>query len=127
MMQMAVLIKSRKSGSEKGKSIILEGVYFNTGSASLNPNSMTILDKVDLHFVGYLCNRSGESGDIPIILVSYQRNMSFKEQGDEVKIYLMSKGSMHQSPHRGFGPENPIATQQPKDGVPGIGRMNFSG
>jgi len=111
---------------EKGKSIILEGVYFNTGSASLNPNSMTILDKVvrtlldnpgiEVEIRGYTDNTG-----------SYQRNIELsKERADAVKIYLMSKGiDAIKVRTRGFGPENPIATNSTKDGRARNRRIEF--
>ncbi|OGB60136.1 MAG: hypothetical protein A2Y94_12185 [Caldithrix sp. RBG_13_44_9] len=111
---------------EKGKSVILEGVYFNTGSASLNPNSMTILDKVvrtlvdnpgiEVEIQGYTDNTG-----------SYQRNMELsKQRADAVKIYLMGKGiDAIRIRTRGFGPENPIAPNSTKDGRARNRRIEF--
>jgi outer membrane protein OmpA-like peptidoglycan-associated protein len=111
---------------EKGQSIILEGVYFNTGSAALNPNSMFILDKVvrtlqdnpgiEVEIRGYTDNTG-----------SYQRNIQLsKDRAEAVKIYLMNKGiDARKIRTHGFGPEDPVAPNNTREGRARNRRIEF--
>lgn len=111
---------------EKGKSVILEGVYFNTGSAALNPNSMAILDKVvrtlrdnpeiEVEIRGYTDNTG-----------SYNRNVELsKQRAESVKLYLMNNGiDAARIRTRGFGPEDPIAPNTTAEGRARNRRIEF--
>ncbi len=125
-MTTGVPIKKPEIAVEKGKSIILEGVYFNTGSAALNPNSMTILDKVvrtmkenpeiEVEIRGYTDNTG-----------SYNRNVELsKQRAESVKLYLMNKGiDAARIRTRGFGPEDPIAPNTTAEGRARNRRIEF--
>ncbi|MBN2366449.1 MAG: OmpA family protein [Calditrichaeota bacterium] len=111
---------------EKGESIILEGVYFATGSAELTQNSRTILDKVVrtlkenpkivVEIRGYTDNTG-----------SYQTNMRLsRARADAVKIYLINNGiDASRVRTRGFGPENPIAPNTTRQGRAKNRRIEF--
>ena len=111
---------------DKGKSIILEGVYFATGSAQLEPNSMVILDKVyrtmqdnselEVEIRGYTDNTG-----------KYEKNVKLsKARAESVKAYLVSKGiATYRILTRGYGPENPIAPNTSKEGRAKNRRIEF--
>jgi outer membrane protein OmpA-like peptidoglycan-associated protein len=111
---------------EKGKSIVLEGVYFASGSAQLEPNSMVILDKVyrtmldnpelEVEIRGYTDNTG-----------KYDRNVKLsKNRAESVKNYLVSKGiATYRILTKGFGPEDPIAPNSTKEGRAKNRRIEF--
>lgn len=111
---------------EKGEAVVLEGVYFATGKADLTQNSRFILDKVvrtlrenpkiEVEIRGYTDNTGG-----------YQLNMRLsKQRADAVKIYLLNQGiDAVKIRTRGFGPENPIATNHTREGRAKNRRIEF--
>jgi outer membrane protein OmpA-like peptidoglycan-associated protein len=111
---------------EKGESIVLEGVYFATGSANLTPNSKSILDKV----VRTLQNNPKIEVEIrghTDITGSYQTNMRLsQERADAVKIYLMNNGiDAMRIRTKGYGPDNPIAPNSTREGRAKNRRIEF--
>ncbi len=111
---------------EKEKSLVLPGVYFQTGSANLDPNSEDILDQVvttlrdnpqiDLEIRGYTDN----SG-------TFKRNVQLsKQRAESVKNYLVRHGIL---PDRlraqGFGPQNPVAPNSTPEGRARNRRIEF--
>lgn len=111
---------------EKGEAIVLEGVYFSTGSAYLTANSAFILDKVvrtlkenpeiEVEIRGYTDNTG-----------SYETNMKLSQRrADAVKIYLLNKGiDAARIRTRGYGPENPIAPNTTREGRAKNRRIEF--
>ncbi len=111
---------------EKGKTIILKGIYFRTGSAELDPNSEDILDDVAetlqknpqiyVEIRGYTDNTGG-----------YERNIRLsKERAETVKMYLMTKGiDASRLTTKGFGPEDPVASNATKEGRAKNRRIEF--
>jgi outer membrane protein OmpA-like peptidoglycan-associated protein/opacity protein-like surface antigen len=111
---------------EKGESIILEGVYFTSGSAYLTANSRFVLDKVvrtlqankdiEVEIRGYTDNTG-----------RYETNMRLSQQrADAVKIYLMNNGiDAYRIRTKGFGPENPIAPNSTREGRSKNRRIEF--
>jgi outer membrane protein OmpA-like peptidoglycan-associated protein len=111
---------------EKGESIVLEGVYFATGSANLTENSRIILDKV----VRTLQNNPQIEVEIrghTDITGSYQTNMRLsQERADAVKIYLMNNGiDALRIRTKGYGPDNPIAPNTTREGRAKNRRIEF--
>lgn len=111
---------------DKGKSIVLEGVYFATGSANLTNNSKAVLDKVvrtlkenqeiEVEIRGYTDNTG-----------SYETNLALSQKrADAVKVYLMSNGiDASRIKAIGFGPENPIAPNTTREGRAKNRRIEF--
>ena len=111
---------------EKGEAIILDGVNFATGSANLTENSKTILDKVvrtmtknpdlELEIRGYTDNTG-----------SYNGNMKISQRrAESVKNYLVGMGiESSRLATQGFGPENPIAPNDTREGRAQNRRIEF--
>jgi outer membrane protein OmpA-like peptidoglycan-associated protein len=109
-----------------GQSIVLEGVNFASGSADLTANSERILEKVatDMHkypeieieIRGYTDNTGSYQGNIRIS----------QRRADTVKQFLVRQGI---APYRiitkGFGPENPIAPNETREGRAKNRRIEF--
>jgi outer membrane protein OmpA-like peptidoglycan-associated protein len=111
---------------KKGEAIILEGVYFATGSARLEPNSMVILDKVYRTLL--------ENSEIEVeirgftdITGKYESNVKLsKNRAESVRMYLINKGiAAYRILSRGYGPENPIDTNATKEGRARNRRIEF--
>lgn len=111
---------------EKGESIVLEGVYFSSGSANLTSNSKAVLDKVvrtllenpeiEVEIRGYTDNTG-----------NYENNIKLSQQrADAVKIYLMNNQiDAARIRTKGFGPENPIAPNDTREGRAKNRRIEF--
>jgi outer membrane protein OmpA-like peptidoglycan-associated protein len=111
---------------EKGEAIILEGVTFATGSANLTLDSRTILDKVvrtmkehteiEVEIRGYTDNTG-----------SYQGNVKLsKRRAESVRDYLVNNGIVfYRIGTKGFGPEDPIAPNNTRDGRAKNRRIEF--
>ena len=111
---------------EKGQAIVLDGVNFATGSAKLTPNSKTILDKVvrtmtqnpdlEVEVRGYTDNTGSYSGNMKIS----------KRRAESVKAYLVENGiDAARISAVGFGPEDPIAPNDTRDGRAQNRRIEF--
>ena len=109
-----------------GQSIVLEGVNFASGSAELETNSRRILDKVvenmakypdiEVEIRGYTDNTG-----------SYQGNLNIsKRRADSVRDYLVSQGiASYRIVTKGLGPENPIASNNTREGRAQNRRIEF--
>jgi outer membrane protein OmpA-like peptidoglycan-associated protein len=111
---------------EVGQSIVLEGVNFASGSAELEPNSRRILDNVtqilrnnpeiEVEIRGYTDNTG-----------SYQGNINISQRrADTVKNYLVQQGiPSNRVFTRGYGPDNPIASNATAEGRAKNRRIEF--
>lgn len=97
--------------------IVLEGVYFDTGSAKIKPESYPVLDsnvaklkkKSDQHVtvVGYTDNVGKEASNIKLS----------EARAASVKAYMVEKGiDAGRISSKGMGPANPIADNKAKEG-----------
>ncbi len=111
---------------EKGKAIVLEGVNFKTGSAELLPESIPILEKVvktlkeNPEIVVEIRGYTDNTG-------SYKANMKLSQaRADAVRMYLIRNGiSPDRVSAKGYGPENPIAPNDTKEGRAKNRRVEF--
>ena len=111
---------------EKGQAIVLEGIYFASGSAKLDPNSEVTLGKVvrtlnenkgiEVEIRGYTDNTG-----------KYENNVKLSQaRAESVKFYLIKNGiDATRIKAQGFGPENPIAPNDTKDGRAKNRRIEF--
>ncbi len=111
---------------EKGQAIILEGVTFASGSARLTSSSMNILDKVlrtltentkiEVEIRGYTDNTGRYEGNVRLS----------KARADAVRNYLTQNGvAAYRIQTKGFGPEDPIAPNDTRDGRARNRRIEF--
>ena len=111
---------------EKGKTIVLEGVHFASGSAKLTPDSKQTLDKV--------VNTLKENPEIQVEIRGYTDNTgSYKvnmrlsqKRAEAVRDYLVEHGidgSRIQA--KGYGPANPIADNSTPEGRAKNRRIEF--
>jgi outer membrane protein OmpA-like peptidoglycan-associated protein len=111
---------------EVGKTIVLEGVYFLNGKATLTANSKTILGKV--------VRTMQENPDIEVEIWGFSDNRGnynfnvklSKRRAESVRTYLMKNGIYgSRISTKGFGPENPIAPNNTKEGRAKNRRIEF--
>ncbi|MCB0261065.1 MAG: OmpA family protein [Calditrichae bacterium] len=111
---------------EVKKPIALDGIYFRSGSAELDPNSESILDKVfetlndnpdiEVEIHGHTDNTGG---------ADLNRRLSQK-RAESVKAYLVDKGiSATRMTAKGFGPDRPIAPNDTPAGRAKNRRIEF--
>lgn len=109
-----------------GQAIVLEGVFFASGSATLSPDSRYTLDKVvrtmrdmselEVEIRGYTDNTGSYQGNV---------NLS-KRRAESVKEYLVRNGiAPYRIVTKGFGPEDPIAPNTTRDGRAKNRRIEF--
>jgi outer membrane protein OmpA-like peptidoglycan-associated protein len=111
---------------KKGEAVVLEGVFFMTGSAELTPESQSTLDKVvrtlrdnpeiEVEIRGYTDNTG-----------PYEYNLTLSQQrADSVKQYLVDNGiAEYRIGTKGFGPENPVASNDTREGRAKNRRIEF--
>ena len=97
--------------------MVLEGVNFASGSAKLTAGSLAILDKgvrtlrdnpgIEIEIRGYTDNTG-----------KYESNVKLSQsRADAVKTYLIENGiDSARIKTKGFGPEDPIAPNDTKEG-----------
>ena len=111
---------------EQGKAIVLEGVNFDTGKATLKAESETPLNKVlstlkdnpeiEVEIRGYTDNQ-GEP--------EMNRDLS-QRRADTVKAWLVERGiAAGRVQTRGFGPDNPVADNGTPEGRAQNRRIEF--
>ncbi len=99
------------------KTLILEGVNFETGKSVLTPESETILngvaeslvanDSIRVQVTGHTDNTGG---------LALNRRLS-RSRADAVRTYLVSRGvAEDRLTARGFGPDQPVASNKTVDG-----------
>jgi outer membrane protein OmpA-like peptidoglycan-associated protein len=99
------------------KTLILEGVNFETGKSTLTPESETILngvaeslvanDSIRVQVTGHTDNTGG---------LALNRRLS-RSRADAVRTYLISRGvAENRLTARGFGPDQPVASNKTADG-----------
>jgi len=102
---------------EKNAPIILEGVNFETASATLTAGAKEVLDKVQRTLVeypqmvlevrGYTDNLGGKAANVKLS----------QRRADAVKAYLTGKGiAATRIQTKGFGPDNPVAPNTTPEG-----------
>ena len=111
---------------KKGQAIVLKGVTFASGSALLTPESKQILEKVvrtllenkeiEVEIRGYTDNTG-----------SYETNVRISQQrADAVREYLVANGvPFSRIKTMGFGPANPIAPNNTREGRAKNRRIEF--
>ena len=111
---------------QKGQAIVLPGIQFKTGSAVLTASSKTILDKVvrtlqdnpeiEVEVRGYTDNTG-----------NYDNNVKLsKQRAEAVKKYLVDNNiESSRIKTAGFGPDNPIAPNDTKEGRRKNRRIEF--
>jgi len=111
---------------EKGKAIVLEGIHFATGSSKLTADSKTILEKV--------LRTLQENPEIAVEIRGYTDNTGRYEtnvklsqkRADAVRDYLIANGiDASRVQAKGFGPENPIASNKTRAGRAQNRRIEF--
>lgn len=111
---------------EAGASLVLEGVNFASGSTELTAASLVILDKVvrtmsqnkniEIEIRGYTDNTGSYEGNV---------NLS-KRRANAVKDYLIYQGiESFRIQTKGFGPEDPIAPNNTREGRAKNRRIEF--
>ncbi len=97
--------------------LVLEGVTFATGSATLTQNAQTILDRVAQSLNGNPDVRV-EIGGHTDATGSRTLNINLSQsRADAVRTYLVQRGvAMNRLATRGYGPDNPIASNQTASG-----------
>lgn len=125
--KIADAVKLVQSLTEKSaKSIVIEGITFEYGKATLTAQAMEILDgvagilnahrEINLRINGYTDNTGN---------ASINRKMSLV-RAKEVRNYLIGKGIDGKRLFaQGFGPEHPIATNKTEDGRAKNRRVEF--
>jgi OOP family OmpA-OmpF porin len=96
---------------EEQTTVVLRGVTFATGSAALTQNARTILDEVAQTLVANAAIRV-EIGGHTDATGSRALNVRLSQsRADAVRAYLVQRGvAMPRLTTRGYGPDNPIAT-----------------
>ncbi len=99
------------------ETLVLVGVTFATGSASLTQNAQTILDRVAESLIGNPDVRV-EIGGHTDATGSRTLNLNLSQsRADAVRAYLVQRGvAMSRLTTRGYGPDNPIASNQTASG-----------
>jgi outer membrane protein OmpA-like peptidoglycan-associated protein len=99
------------------KTLILEGVNFETGKSTLTPESEAILNGVAESLVANDTIRvqvTGHTDNTGSLAVN--RRLS-RARADAVRSYLISKGvAEDRLTSRGFGPDQPIASNKTAEG-----------
>ncbi len=99
------------------KTLILEGVNFETGKSTLTPESETILNGVAESLVANDSIRvqvTGHTDNTGSLAVN--RRLS-RARADAVRTYLISRGvAEDRLTARGFGPDQPVASNKTADG-----------
>ncbi len=109
-----------------GEGIILEGVNFASGSVELTPNAMRILDEVlrtmqdypdiEVEIRGYTDNTGSYAGNVRLS----------QKRADAVRDYLVQNGVPFSRVRAiGFGPENPVASNDTPEGRAKNRRIEF--
>jgi outer membrane protein OmpA-like peptidoglycan-associated protein len=97
--------------------VVLEGVYFDTGSARIKPESYSVLDKNVANL--------NKKGDLKITVEGFTDNVGRPESNVKlsdaraaaVKDYFVSKGiKSDRIGTKGYGADNPIADNKTADG-----------
>ncbi len=111
---------------EVGAKIVLEGIEFETGKADITPQSEEILQKVLATLKAY--------PDMVVEIRGYtdntgNRNFNYtlsQRRADAVKHYLVQHGvDASRIRSKGYGPENPIATNATREGRARNRRIEF--
>lgn len=111
---------------ELRKPVVLDGVYFRTGSEELDPNSESILDKVAETLTDnpeIILEVHGHTDNVGNY--EYNKQLSLK-RAESVVTYLVSKGvSSDRLSAKGLGPDKPVAPNDTKTGRAKNRRIEF--
>ncbi|MDM7925576.1 MAG: OmpA family protein [bacterium] len=111
---------------ERAAPIVLEGVTFKTGSAVLTTGAKEVLDKVVRTLVEYPAMRLQVSGHTDNVGSKKANTALSLRRAESVKAYLASKGiAKERIETKGFGPDNPVAPNDTKEGRAQNRRIEF--
>ncbi|MDP8238918.1 MAG: OmpA family protein [Candidatus Hatepunaea meridiana] len=120
------IIKEEVYEIAKDKKVTLEGIVFNSGSAKIIPTSMKTLEKtlstlkafskIKIEIQGYSDNTG-----------KYDKNVVLSQKrADSVRDWLINKGiDACRLTAKGFGPENPVTSNETQDGRKKNRRIEF--
>ena len=112
--------------AEVGAKVVLDGIVFATGSATISDESAEILEKAYNTMIAY--------PDMEVEIHGYtdstgsrRGNMRLSQRrADSVRAYLVNKGiDGARMASKGFGPDNPIATNETAEGRQQNRRIEF--
>jgi outer membrane protein OmpA-like peptidoglycan-associated protein len=109
-----------------GKSMVMEGVAFETGKALINPSSAGALEKayqvlsenpeVTVEIQGYTDNAGKKAANMKLS----------QARAEAVRVWLITKGiAANRVDAKGYGPENPVAPNATKEGKAKNRRIEF--
>ncbi|HUF36616.1 MAG TPA: OmpA family protein [Gemmatimonadales bacterium] len=102
---------------EEKKTLILEGVNFETGKATLTPESQTILNGVAESLVANEEIRVQVSGHTDITGSRALNQRLSRERAESVRQYLIARGvAADRLTAAGFGPDRPVASNRTVEG-----------
>jgi outer membrane protein OmpA-like peptidoglycan-associated protein len=119
-------VKKDEIKVEVGQAIVLEGIVFKTGSATIEPQSEEILTKA--------FNTMDQNKDLGVEIRGYTDNVGNRKsnmklslrRAESVKAWLVKKGvASSRIAAKGFGPDNPIADNKTADGRQKNRRIEF--
>ena len=115
-----------KALQEKKKPIILKGVTFESGSATLTMSAKTTLDRVVQTLKNYPEMELEINGYTDITGPKSLNMKLSKERAESVKKYMVRKGiEANRLVTNGYGPANPIASNKTKTGRAKNRRIEF--
>ena len=119
-------VKKPEIKVEVGKSMVLEGIVFKTGSAVIEPASEDILTQA--------YNTLDQNKDVQVEIRGYTDNVGNRKanlrlsqrRADAVKAWLVKKGiTADRIGSKGYGPDSPIADNKTKEGKAKNRRIEF--
>jgi outer membrane protein OmpA-like peptidoglycan-associated protein len=111
---------------ERAAPIVLEGVNFKTGSAVLTAGAKEVLDKVVRTLAEYPAMKLQVSGYTDNVGSKAANTRLSLRRAESVKTYMASQGvAKDRIETRGFGPDNPVASNDTQEGRAQNRRIEF--